>query len=297
MQEARLRSGGELRIYEFFEKKRNNKPHPVVLGLPGLVTRDERTRIDRLFQQVLMPNGYECIRLTYPGINNVGNDIICDLDPDRYAKTVLEAMSYIAGNPDRFDAANVNIVASSVSAYFLTTYLALKEKKKPNVTIKKVASISPLAGWVYYRDGETREQIQWAKGTLSIIPDQYKDENRQKQVQIPNVQENDKIRIVSSEWIRSLRNLDGIQLLAKGIREGTFSPLEIEVLTLIGTKDMIVDQRSMHDYHFWLGGVEDGIRLYDSGHSIPEGQTTPALESFFLGEQQPPSIVRISSAA
>jgi hypothetical protein len=229
---------------KIFMPTESARQYPLMVALPGLVSEDEPTRIDSVLEE-LRRNKIIGIRLNYVKKEDRGETIAYNFDMVETAQNI-EKVIEIALKELNADQDRIGLISNSISAFPVTQYLIRNQLSGGKTRIKVYASISPLVGWNYFINKETREFIE--KERIDIVI---------------NGNNSMKKKVIPKEIIPEMMRMDALKDLE------SYHPDEMEVMTVLGNRDRKASPDSMRRYHFILGGKEENLISLDTDHEVP----------------------------
>lgn len=231
-------------IIERFSPSETTGKVPLVIGMPGFISPVEGSRTEDILRD-LSERGILGYSLRFKNIRseNDGKRVVCDFNLDNYVADLQEVVDMAMHDP-RFDGKNLGVFASSISGSVFAYFIA----NNPTTPITAHVSVSPLMGWRYFANPQTRQ-------ALSRMP------------YIPITTEMDRTngieRIVPIENLPELERVDGLGALKE------YNPHGMKVRTLFGNQDKVSDPESIREYHRRLGGRAEDLLEFPCGHAIP----------------------------
>lgn len=224
----------------------------LVIGVPGLVKPTEGSMVESLKG---MPN-IKFFRVPYSLVTGNGNQIVCNFNQETYIQEVEHAYEQALEN--KRDGEAIGVVASSIGAYFFSKFLAESGAKidwaflfSPFVKINPALNRLVNYHLENERDLNISSQFDSDNGVERIIP--YKD-------------------------IIPVAGIDCLQF-AKYMRIG-------EVVTLMGSRDERANPYAIQKFHYALGGTQENLVVFDSGHNLPRQKAIESLRDYVDGRSE-----------
>ena len=149
----------------------------------------------------------------------------------------------------RIDLERIALLGCSFGAIPATRYLI--EAQKKGIPTRAIANISPMVGWEYFGKEADRDLFE---NHLHCVPFEQKREGTKTTT-----------KYIPGKRIPELKQVD----LIKELKLGGYKPLNISILTIMGTEDQISNPDAMARYHLLLAGSMHGLKRMPASHDVP----------------------------
>ena len=239
-------------------KSASGQKRKIVIGVPGLLDRNESGRISDLFE-VLKKR--DCLAYDVPcsSVKRNGLRITCEFDLEKYQNDVGNVVNRIYEENKEAQIA-IGAITSSVGAAAFIKYLASSEGAQLKKDLSIYTAISPFT--LIHPDAKRKIEQCIKFGKDLPIGTNFDAEKRIERIIPP----------------KNLGNILDINVILEIQRMNLKNPI-CPVLTLLGKEDDRVDTQSIRDYHAALKGTK--LVEYDCGHNIPHDESKLEIIAFF----------------
>jgi len=229
---------------------------PVVIGLTGFLHFTERGRCEAALERLASsPYNLSGIKINFPGINiKCNGDIECEFNLQDYIAELRETIEFIRQDKI-FNSEKIGVFASSLGAGIFGHYLA---QNPDSHGISSAVLVSPFTGWSHFATPYLREAKLTSDRALISSTQDYQTEI---------------IRYIPKQCFPEVRKTDVLPVLRD-------SDLQIEVMTIIGKYDQVVEPKSMKKMHSALHGKRGNLLKYRASHEVPHEAYIERAASF-----------------
>lgn len=217
---------------------------PLIIALPGIVTKNEPTRIDSILTTLSTERKIIGIKMNYVEKKSRKDDDIYTFDMQQTERDLEEVINMALAEL-KIDSRRIGLISNSISAFPATQYLI--KHQNGSAKIRCYASISPLLGWNYFANKEIREHMEREKMDLAMNGHGA----------------GERRSVIPKEMIPEMMKMDALADLEGYTQNG------MAVMTILGTKDRKASPESIRRYHFALGGKEEDLVCLDADHDVP----------------------------